>query len=148
MNPAGQQSQEGVLTMPELDLNRDTVQFVIDTAREFHTREEVIFPEEPESANEDLAEQVSADYGDDPYYQELKSTIDDLEPDQQVSLVALMWLGRGDYSLNEWKDAIGHAEDSANNHTAEYLIGTSLLADYLEEGIEIFDQEESPATEG
>jgi len=129
--------------MPELDLNRDTVQFVIDTAREFHTREDVIFPEEPESANDDLVQQVSTDYRDDPYYQELKATINDLEPDQQVSLVALMWIGRGDYSLGEWTDALRHAEESANNHTADYLIGTSLLADYLQEGIEIFEQEET-----
>ena len=70
------------------------MQFVIDTAREFHTREDVIFPEEPESANDDLVQQVSTDYRDDPYYQELKATIIDLEPDQQVSLVALMWIGR------------------------------------------------------
>jgi len=34
--------------------------------------------------------------GPDPTYAELKTTIDDLEPDQQIRLVALMWLGRGD----------------------------------------------------
>ncbi len=137
--------KQGVLTMPELELNRDTIRFVIDTAREFHAREEIIFPEEPENANEDLALQVSTDFGDDPYYQEMKSTINDLEPDQQVSLVALMWVGRGDYSLKEWGDALRHAEDSANDHTADYLIGTPLLSDYLEEGIEIFELGESSA---
>lgn len=125
--------------MPELELNRETVDFLIDKAHEFHSREEVTFPEEPESANEDLAQQMAADYSSDPYYGELKSTIEDLEPDQQVSLVALMWVGRGDYSLEEWGDAIQHAEDSWNDHTADYLIGTSLLADYLAEGLEAFD---------
>jgi len=34
-------------------------------------------------------------------YEELKTTIEDLEPDQQVCLVALMWLGRGDFTLED-----------------------------------------------
>ena len=125
--------------MIELELNRDTVQFIIDKSHEFHEREEVTFPDEPESANEDWSRQVSSDFSGDPYYGELKSTIEDLEPDQQVSLVALMWVGRGDYSLEEWSDALAHARDSWNEHTADYLIGTALLADYLAEGLESFD---------
>jgi Protein of unknown function (DUF3775) len=128
--------------MAELDLNRDTVRFIIDKAHEFHAREDVTFPDEPASIDEEWSKQVATDYGDDPYYQELKSTIDDLEPDQQVSLVSLMWLGRGDYSIDEWEEALDYAEDTWTDHTADYLIGTSLLADYLEEGLEQFDAEE------
>ena len=128
--------------MPELELNRETVEFLIDKAHEFHGREEIVFPDEPEDANEDLAHQMAADYSDDPYYGELKSTIDDLEPDQQVTLVALMWVGRGDYSLEEWDDALEHAADSWNDHTADYMIGTALMADYLAEGLEAFDTQE------
>ena len=124
--------------MQELELNRDTVQFLIDTVHEFHSREDVMFPEEPESANEDWSRQMAIDYGGDPYYVELKSTIEDLEPDQQISLVALMWLGRGNYTLDRWDTALEQAEYSWNDHTADYLIGTSLLADYLAEGLEIF----------
>lgn len=129
--------------MPELELNRNTVQFIIDTAREFHSQDDVEFPEEPGGADSDWAQQVTADYGGDPYYQELKTTIEDLEPDQQVSLVSLMWLGRGDYSIDEWSDALTYAEECWTRHTAEYLIGTALLADYLAEGLEQFDSEGS-----
>ena len=128
--------------MKELELNRDTVQFIIDKAHEFHERDEVTFPDEPESANEDWSRQMASDFSGDPYYGELKSTVEDLEPDQQVSLVSLMWVGRGDYSLAEWEEAIDHAKDSWNEHTADYLIGTSLLADYLAEGLEIFDAQQ------
>lgn len=128
--------------MPELDLNRDTIRFIIDKAHEFHSREDVMFPDEPEAVNEEWVKQVATDFGDDPYYLELKSTIEDLEPDQQVSLVALMWVGRGDYSLEEWDEAIEFAEDTWTEHTADYLIGTSLLADYMEEGLEQFESED------
>ena len=50
-----------------------------------------------------------------------------------------MWLGRGDYTLDEWDKALTDAGDSWNPRTAEYLIGTPLLADYLTEGLDQFD---------
>jgi len=114
-----------------MDLNPDTVFFLIDKAQEFHVKEQVTIPEEPLSPSDDWARQVLADHSDDPVFQELKITIDDLEPDQQVTLVALMWVGRGDYSADEWDNAVESAKESWNERTAEYLIGTPLVADYL-----------------
>jgi hypothetical protein len=119
-----------------MDLNPDTVRFIIDKAREFHVKEEVTIPEEPLSPSDDWARQILADHADDPSYQEIKATIDDLEPDQQVTLVALMWLGRGDYAADEWDNAVENAQDSWNERTAEYLLGTPLVADYLSEGLD------------
>jgi hypothetical protein len=124
--------------MPKLDLNRDTVQSIIDKAHEFQSGMEVTFPDDIEAGDEKWARQVAANFGGDPYYQELKNEIDDLEPDQQMSLVALMWLGRGDFSVDEWRDALKYAEETWTDHTADYLIGTSLLADYLRGGLEAF----------
>ncbi len=123
------------MTRIEMDLNRETVEFLIEKAHEFHTRDDVIFDEEPSLASEDWSRQVVEDFGGDPYYQELRSAIDDLEPDQQVSLVALMWLGRGDFGADEWGQALAQAEERWTDHTADYLIGTALLADYLGEGL-------------
>lgn len=129
--------------MTEFELNRDTVQFLIDKAHEFHARDDVTFEEEPQVADEYWSSQVVADFGGDPYYQELKTTINDLEPDQQISLVALMWVGRGDFSMTEWTEALQDAEEGWTDHTADYLIGTSLLADYLAEGLEQIETAES-----
>ena len=122
----------------ELELNRETVAFIIDKAHEFHVKEGVTIPEESLSPSDDWGRQALAAHGDDPGVQELRNTIDDLEPDQQVMLVALMWVGRGDYALEEWDDALAHARDSWNKRTADYLIGTPMLADYLAEGLEQF----------
>ena len=127
--------------MAELELNPDIVLNLIDKAHEFHAREDVTFPEEPEEVDPEWAEMVTTDYSSDPYYMELKNLIDDLEPDQQMMLVALMWVGRGDYSIEEWADALSFAEENWTDHTAEYLIGTALLADYLGQGLEIFETE-------
>lgn len=118
-----------------IDLNPDIVQFIIDKSREFQAKEAVSIPEPPNSPADDWAMQVLADHADDFTYQELASTINDLEPDQQITLVALMWLGRGDFSIEEWDDALAQARDAYNARSAEYLIATPLLSDYLEEGL-------------
>lgn len=136
------------MTRFELELNSETVELLIEKAREFHTRDDVIFGDEPALASEDWSRQVFESYGGDPYYQELRNTIDDLEPDQQVSLVALMWLGRGDFAPDEWPEALAQAEERWTDHTADYLIGTALLADYLDEGLsqlQSADEEEEAA---
>lgn len=118
-----------------LAINPETVGYITAMAREFHTKEQVSIPEPPLSPTSDWAMQVLADHQDDPTYNELKLTIEDLEPDQQVQLVALMWLGRGTFSIEEWEDALQEAGDSWTINTADYLIGTPLLANYLEEGL-------------
>ena len=122
----------------ELELNRETVLFIIDKAHEFHVKEGVTIPEESLSPSDDWGRQALAAHGNDPGVEEFRSTIDDLEPDQQVMLVALMWVGRGDYALEEWDDALSQARDSWNKRTADYLIGTPMLADYLAEGLDQF----------
>ena len=122
--------------MAEIDLNRETVQFLIDRAREFHTQDDVTFDEETEFDNDDWSQQFSANFASDPYYQEIKTTVEDLEPDQQMTLVALMWVGRGDFSMDEWDDAFKEAEQNWNENTAEYLLGTPMLSDYLAEAID------------
>ena len=89
----------------------------------------------PTSPADDWAAQVLADHVDDTSYTEVCAVIDDLEPDQQITLVALMWLGRGDYSIDEWEEALAEARAAYNGRTADYLGATPLVADYLEEGL-------------
>jgi hypothetical protein len=67
---------------------------------------------------------------------EFRALIGDLNVDEAAELVALAWVGRGDYDGSEWADAVAAARDSANKRTAKYLLGMPLLADWLEEGLE------------
>ena len=69
---------------------------------------------------------------------ELSGFIRGLNVDEQVDLVALMWLGRGDGDLDNWKDLRQEASRAHNNRTARYLIETPMLADYLEEALSQF----------
>ncbi len=118
-----------------LDINPDTVCFVVVKAREFQAKEQVTIPEVPLSPSDDWALQVLADHEDDPSVAEVRATVEDLEPDQQAELVALMWLGRGDYGLDEWDEAVEEARASLTDHTAEYLLGHPLVASYIEDGL-------------
>jgi hypothetical protein len=123
-----------------IELNPENVRFIIQKAREFQTDEGEGF-EEPQGDLDDLAALERSDETEDRTQDELIATIEDLEPDQQICLVALMWLGRGDYELEEWDAALEDARAAFNARTAQYLIGTPLLADYLEEGLQLHGYE-------
>jgi ferredoxin-NADP reductase len=69
---------------------------------------------------------------------ELSGFIQNLNVDEQIDLVALMWLGRGDGDLDNWRDLHSEASRAHNNRTASYLIETPMLADYLEEALSQF----------
>lgn len=70
-----------------------------------------------------------------PAFDELTNFIGGLNEEEQINLVALTWLGRGDYTADEWADAVQAARDARSDHTDTYLLGIPLLGDYLEEGL-------------
>lgn len=123
-----------------LDINVDTVCFIISKARAFHAKEDVVIPEEPLSPTDDWARQVLADHADDFTLQEVKSVIEDLSEEDQITLVALMWVGRGDFSTDEWDQACSVARDEHTLWTTEYLMSTPYVADYLVEGLDAFGE--------
>ena len=124
-----------------IDLNPESVKQIIDIAREFQTDASMDEDSEPVTFEDDEAfERLTAWRGDDRFI-ELKNAIEDLEPDQQRTLVALMWLGRGDYDIEEWTDALTAAAEAEGVATADYLIASPLLADYLEEGLALHGYE-------
>lgn len=118
-----------------LNINPETVCHIIDRAHEFQAKEEVVIPETPDNPTDDWALQVLADHSDDMTYQEVCELIRDLEPDQQAELVALMWLGRNDYDIDDWQGAVDEAGNRATAQTAEYLLSTPMVADFLSEGL-------------
>ena len=123
---------------PELEINPESICALIARAHEFHGQDDVSFDEEPEGPADVAATEMLSEYSEDPAYVSFKSVVEDLEPDQQVAVVALMWVGRGDFSAEEWDDALAQARDAWTPHSADYLIATPLVADYLEEGLSQF----------
>ncbi|MDH5409909.1 MAG: DUF3775 domain-containing protein [Alphaproteobacteria bacterium] len=122
------------------DISTDKVCFLIIKAREFDVKVDVEEPDPGGNPSDSDSREVLQDYADDPTLQEIKTFIDEMNEDEQIDLVALMWLGRGDYDTSEWEDARTEAirARDEHGHTAEYLLGAPLLGDYLEEALSQF----------
>ena len=69
---------------------------------------------------------------------ELRGFIDRLNEDEQAAVVAVMWIGRGSFDVEDWEEAYQTAMAEATSPTADYLIGTPHLAENLENGLEAF----------
>ena len=121
--------------MPNLNINPEIVCQLIDRAREFQAQEGVTLPSEPIDAESDWSMGMISAHEEDLTYQDAAAAIDDLEPDQQIELVALMWIGRGDFDASEWETALAEAEERHTSRTAAYLMSTPMVADYLREGL-------------
>lgn len=128
-------------TSPTPQISVETVCRIIIKARQFDVKEGTVEPdsEYASDAPDDGYREVLEDLPDDPVYQELKSFIDGLDVDDQTELVALMWVGRGDFDGSEWRQAVEQARQEPNAKTAEYLLGTPLLADLLSEGLSQYE---------
>ena len=125
---------------PSLNLPLDRVSFIILKAREYDVKESDADPDAGSNAIDDGQTDVLLDKADDPVREELLGAIRGLNDDERIRLVALAWLGRGTYALDEWKEAIAMAKSEHSRRTAEYLLGLPLLGDYLEDGLAMFDE--------
>jgi hypothetical protein len=120
-----------------LTISPEKVCFIIVKAREFDAKDEVTDPDPGSNPADDRDTAVLEDHSDDPVLEELTSLINSLSEDEQIDLVALTWLGRDDYSASDWSAVRAEAARAHNERTAEYLLGTPLLADFLEEGLSL-----------
>jgi hypothetical protein len=126
----------------ELGISPEKVRYIIVKARQFDAKEGDADPDEGSNASDDKMADVLEDKpGDDAVRSELTSFINALDEDEQINLVALAWVGRGTYDIDEWEDAIDTARNEHNKRTGEYLLGLPLLGDYLAEGLEAFDED-------
>lgn len=118
--------------IPNLSISPEKVFFIISKSRQ----------SDSSATESDLVSDSSDDMAEDHSKitdrSELSGFIRGLNVDEQIDLVALMWLGRGDGDLDNWRDLRSEAERAHNNRTASYLIGTPMLADYLEEALTQF----------
>lgn len=123
-----------------LTIDPTKVCYVIIKAREFHVKVDPGEMDEGSNPSDEDVRSILEDYEDDPTYEELKSFLESLNEDEIVDLLALTWLGRGVFTTDDWANAIDEAQRANNEHTPDYLIGTPLLSDYLEEGLSQFGQ--------
>lgn len=118
-----------------LTITLEKLAYIIEKAREFDAEVAADVDEAGSNPADDDERQILLDTPDNPSEQELRDAIEGLNIDEREELLALVWLGRGDYDAQGWPEALRQARDSGNAGEARYLVGTPLLADYLEEGV-------------
>ena len=130
--------------MPELSISPEKLAFIIEKAREFDVKEGSSDLDSGSNAADDDMIDVLEDNGRDPVVRELSGFIRALNEDEQVDLVALMWLGRGDGGIEDWDELRASAMeargeyDNPRRETTQYLLGEPMLGDLLADGLDEF----------
>lgn len=117
-----------------MEIAKDKVAFIILRARELEAK--VAPYDAPDVAVDDTPDTILEELPDDRTRQDVASFIAALNEDEQNELVALAWVGRGDFEPEEWDAAVDAAQTERTTSTQRYLLGDPLLSDYLEAGLE------------
>lgn len=117
-----------------IDVPLDKLAQIVLLARAFDAQVSQSGPDEASNAADDGGVSVLESKPDNPIEPELRQTIDDLSEDEQAVLVALAWIGRGDFEASEFDRALTLAFERRLGSTSDYLLGLPLLGDLLEQG--------------
>ncbi|MFN6999491.1 DUF3775 domain-containing protein [Elioraea tepidiphila] len=121
--------------VPELGISTETVCWVIARARAFDAKEAGDGDADPD--DDDPEAHLLEEEGD-TIAEELRDAIAEMNEDEQAALIALAWIGRGEFDVSEWDEAVRTAKERNLRNADDYLVGMPLLGDYLEEGLSAF----------
>ena len=130
--------------MPELAISREKVSFLIEKAHEFDVKDLPADLDSGSNPTDDNEIDVLEDNSCDPVASEMASFIRAMNEDEQTDLVALMWLGRDDATIEQWDDLRSESAERRSEYrnprreTVHYLLGEPLLGDLLAEGLDKF----------
>ena len=129
------EDEEDEASSVELNVSVEKVCYIIVKAREFDAKVETVEPDAGSNPGDDGERIVLEDYADDPTLQELRDAIDALNEDEAIDVIAMAWVGRGDFDVGEWDEARALASERHRLRSSAYLTGMPALGDYLEEGL-------------
>ena len=134
-------SQKGRFAVDEeISLNPEFLRSLVLKLRAVMAQEELVSPDSGSNPTDDEGAAVLQDSPDNMTRSEIAAQVEDLEPDQQAELVALMWIGRGDMEPEEWQEAVQLAMERRDRPTSDYLLSHPQVADDLADGIDkLFD---------
>ena len=115
-------------------VSEDVLATIILEAKSFDATVPQTDPNEASNDSDDREISALETQKDNPARQVLEQSINGLNDQQKANLVALAWVGRGDYDAVEWPDAMRTAKERDGSVTSYYLSGIPLLGNYLEAG--------------
>ena len=122
--------------MDELTINSEYMRRLIEKLRAVMGREGEVMPDIGGNASDDEGPSTLQETPGDFLLQELTEEIDALDVDHKHELVALIWLGRGDFGASEWAEALALAEERHDGPTSKYLLSHPRVADQIASGLE------------
>lgn len=123
---------------PDLTITPDQAFYILMKAREFDEKTPAVDPDSGSNAVDDGARDVLEDERGDAVEEELNSAVRALNDDAQLDLIALIWIGRGDFSPAEWSEARDAARDIGRARLPRYVRGIPLVSDYLDDALAQF----------
>lgn len=121
----------------DLGISLETVATVVDHVRALQATEETDAAQLSEDENSEAA--LLQENPDDLTEASLREFIDELNEDEQAALIALAWVGRGDFGPEDWQEALRlAAERNENGDAGSYLLGMDMVGDLLAEGVAAF----------
>lgn len=124
--------------MPNLTISYDSAFSILLKARQFGAKVTGTDPDSGSNPTDDSSVDALEFGPDDDTRHELISAISDLNDDEQLDLIGLVFLGRGDFTLDEWDEARTAAGDVGRAQIQDFITGIPLVSDYLEEGLSQF----------
>jgi hypothetical protein len=120
----------------ELNISDEKLGFLVLKAREFDAKVDAVELDPGSNASDEEERGILEDYVEDRTEAELRDALRALNEDEAIDVIALVWIGRGDFSREEWAEARRLAAERHRRDSTGYLLGTPTLADDLEEGAE------------
>jgi hypothetical protein len=121
---------------PALSISAPQLAFLIVKARAFDAEVPPVGTEDGSDMPDDRAVAALEDTPDNPTEEELSAALRDLNIDQLTEVIALVLVGRGDFTAEEWPQALAQAREMADRRRVNYLIETPLLGDLIEDGLD------------
>jgi hypothetical protein len=121
----------------EFNISPEKVFFIAARAKGFDSNfdDETGADEHPEAEGDGDA-LIPAEFAEDPAAEELSGAIDQLADEEVIDLIALTWVGRGDFDWTNWNEARALATERHRQPSSPYLMGVPLLGEYLEQGLD------------
>ena len=112
------------------------VRDLILRARAYDGKEEIEdFQPDPDSGETDAAESLQTGQSD-PTRAEIERWFSARDEEALAELLALYWIGRGDFEGREFRRAVRDASQHPAERTPAYLLGAPMLGDFLEMGLD------------
>jgi hypothetical protein len=127
------------LIMPTLTITPDSAFEILLKARQFDVKVAETDPDSGSNPSDDGSVDALEFGPKDDTQHELFSAIRDLNDDEQHDLLALIFLGRGDFSRGDWNAARQAAGDISRDKTPRYVGEIPLVSNYLEDGLSQFN---------